>query len=249
MKGAIYRTNSRARIVDLTHSVPPQHIAVGAKRWRDAALHFPSRTLHLAVVDPGVGTARRFLLLEAAGSSFFAPDNGLITYLVEHFIETGAPCSVHQIQVEKTPDFDSASHTFHGRDLFGPIVARFAQGQGSQWVGEAVDDWVRLPSPSARLVSSTTLIGVIVDIDAFGNAITSIRRNNLGKMPARAALIVFAGGTAFQGVETYANASPGTQVALWGSSQELELAVVNGSAAALGLSLGDEVRLELLHRK
>lgn len=225
MKGAILAVCPEAQIVDVAHDVPPQDLIAAAFLLRDVAHAFPVGTVHVVVVDPGVGTARRALAVEAGarapGQRFVGPDNGVLA----GFAEGG---SAHLI-AERSLMRASVSHTFHGRDVFAPVAAHLAAGTPIASVGPLVGDPVRLPLPEAR-VTEDQVQGEVLFADTFGNLVTNIEVSQLPKGEL-ASLAVEIGWARIEGVHrTYADAERQAMVAVIGSSGRLEVAVREGSA-------------------
>lgn len=232
MKGAILSVCSQAQIVDGTHSVPPQDILHGAQVTRQLATAFPKGTVFVVVVDPGVGSERRLLLVEHQNRLFIGPNNGVLSLL---FHEDAA------IRVLDKPCYWRAtiSSTFHGRDIMGPTAGHLAQGVPTSEVASPFLDFphrCELPKPQ---VSDREVIGEIVFIDGFGNLVSniSIENLNLGS-------VVECSGKRLSVVKTYAAREDGAAIALVGSQGYLEIAVVNGSAAQhLNVQVGTSVRV------
>jgi S-adenosyl-L-methionine hydrolase (adenosine-forming) len=225
-----------ARIVDVSHEVPRQDVLAGALLLEACLPWFPAAAIHVAVVDPGVGTARRALCVrDAEGRTFVAPDNGLLT----PFLGPGA----HAFSIEPgraVPPPRSA--TFHGRDLFAPAAALVARGADPASLGPAVGDPVRLAIPSA-IRRGDELAGETLAADSFGNLVTSIREGDLAGAAVETAE---AAGRPARWVRTYGEARVGELVALVGSGGRVEVAVREGSAAAaLGWVRGAPIRLVL----
>ncbi|MFN2433283.1 MAG: S-adenosyl-l-methionine hydroxide adenosyltransferase family protein [Gemmatimonadota bacterium] len=248
VKGVLAAAAPRARIVDLSHEVPAHDVSAGAWLLLRAAPFFPAGTIHLAVVDPGVGTHRRGLLVELAGQLFVGPDNGLFSLLPLRL--PGSPRTV-ALERGRFPPRPGASVVFDGRDLFAPAAAALANALAGEpadavrnldlaaW-GRPIDDWTRLAWTEPR-AEGRDWVGEVVRIDRFGNAITSLTPAH-GRGPLQAA-----GRTISRG-RAYADAAGGEPVALEGSSGFLEIAVRTGSAAErLKLRLGDAVRLAADH--
>lgn len=231
MKAVILGIARAARIVDITHDVAPHDIAEGALALEAAAPHFPRGTVHVAVVDPGVGTARRGLALEWQGSVFIGPDNGLFT----PFVGEGRAFEL------AAPEFRRAavSRTFHGRDIFAPAAAHIARGTGVERLGPALGDPVRLPWPEAEECGGRAT-GAVVHIDRFGNLITSIRAKTLEALAPD--VVIEVGGRTARVVETYGDLGRGEAGGLIGSGGRLEIAVREGRAdALLGATRGTPV--------
>ncbi|CAN5476244.1 SAM-dependent chlorinase/fluorinase [soil metagenome] len=231
MKAVLIRHASQARLIDITHQVPRHDILCGAITLERAVDGFPPGTIHLAVVDPGVGSARRLIVAELHRQKIVCPDNGLITWAVRlHGLAT-----VRRITWRP----EKAGHTFHGRDILAPVAGMLAAGKDLTKLSEPIDDPVLLKiSPAA----ASDRKGQIIQIDHFGNATTNIPHESLR---ARSQVVVRVKGRPIGKLKrTYSDVAPGEAVALIGSSGLLELAVRDGSAAqALRISVGDEVVL------
>ncbi|HTT70164.1 MAG TPA: SAM-dependent chlorinase/fluorinase [Anaeromyxobacteraceae bacterium] len=221
MKAVLLSHLPGAQLVDLSHEVPRYDVLAGALLLEACAVRFPPRTVHLAVVDPGVGTARRPLgLVDRVGRRFVGPDNGLFT----PFLEGGRAHHLAHPGLVPRP----ASRTFHGRDLFAPVAAFLAGGGAAAALGPPLDDPVRLPWPTARR-EGDLLHGECLWADHFGNVLTSIREEDLASSRP---LAVAVEGQAARPVGTYGEGEQGELLALVGSSGRLEIAVREGSAAA-----------------
>jgi S-adenosylmethionine hydrolase len=223
-----------ARLVDVSHEVPPQDVLAGALLLEACLPWFPAEAIHLAVVDPGVGTARRALCVrDGAGRTFVAPDNGLLT----PFLGEGARAWLIEPGRAVPPP---RSATFHGRDLFAPAAAFLGKGGEPAALGATVADPVRLPLPAARRRAGA-VEGETLAADGFGNLVTSIREEDLGGAAPAGAEVA---GRAARWVRTYGEASPGELLALVGSAGRVEIAIRQGSAeAALGRTRGLPVTL------
>lgn len=239
MKGAIYARHFEATIVDLTHAITPQRVREGAFVLGQAYRHFPPGTLHVAVVDPGVGTARRALCLDVADvGRFIGPDNGLFSYVLDAHADAVAREITNPAFMRPEP-----SRTFHGRDIFAPAAATLAAGAPFADSGPlvALSALVRLPNlwPTWETAPSGArrLVGEIVHIDRFGNLITNIHRRAaaaLTPLELATARLVGAGYDVVGLSATYGASEPGQVIALFGSGGFLELARVNGRAAPAG---------------
>lgn len=233
MKGVLLRGCPTARIVDLSHDLPPQDLVQAAFFLRETLPWFPSETLHVAVVDPEVGTARRILLVVHPQYRLLAPDNGIWTWLPES--EAATVYSVINPAWQRA----EVSATFHGRDRFAPAVGQLLSGAESSLAGPAIRDWKKLPMPQCS-VHEGQITGEILFVDAFGNAITNIPWSAAVGLPGR--WVEVQGRPILRQVRTYADAKPGDLIWLASSSGWLEIAQVQGSAAkALGLSRGTPV--------
>jgi len=239
MKGVLHRMCPGISVVDLTHDIDPQNVLEGALFVAASAPYFPIGTIHVVVVDPGVGTGRRPVVVLAAGQFFVTPDNGLLTLFVrEHPIE--------EARIISNPGFmlDDVSPTFHGRDVFAPAAAKLAAGATMSDAGPRLDEIHLVDIPEPQRDGGHTISGEIIHIDRFGNAISNILRSSLGDAQCK---VICVGQTRFDGIhQTYADTEPNTPLALFGSVGALEFAVNQGSASAtLGLRLGDRVEIHL----
>lgn len=226
VKGIILGVFPAARLVDLTHDVPPQDVLEGAFQLATSWNSFPAGTVHLAVVDPGVGTARRPVAVSWKGHLFVLPDNGLMSLVL-------GPESPEQLVVLDRPAYHRAnvSSTFHGRDLFGVVAAHLASGRSIDVVGSLSDpeSIVRLPLPQIQRVPSSLTVP-IVSVDHFGNCRMLLTRDDLPWPLDR--IEVRCGALAISGIVTaYGDVAPGEALALFGSHGGLEVSVNGGNAA------------------
>ena len=239
MKGVILSIAPAAQVVDIVHSVPPQDIQAAAYHISVATPHFPAGSIHVIVVDPGVGTERRALIVETERATFIAPDNGVLTWILE------SEPPLRMIQLDNPAyQLDEVSKTFHGRDIFAPAAAHIARGVELADLGAPASDPVRIPVYLLTRGLDGSVNGQVQHIDRFGNAITNIARDAIGPdSPHTPPPGVTAGGRDLGPVRrTYADAAPGQPLALLGSAGFLEIAVRDGDAAALlNLSRGDHV--------
>lgn len=221
VKGAILSVNPRAVIVDITHEIAPQDIEAGAFTLLAAYKTFPAGTIHVGVVDPGVGSERRPIIVSANEQFFVGPDNGLFTYIYDR------EPSHRIIHVTSDRYFrPSVSTTFHGRDIFAPVAAALSNGIALEEFGAEIDDAVRLPSLETP--------PRIIHIDRFGNCVTNITR--AGKS------VVVNGQTISEFRRFYGEGDDDSLFAIWGSAGFLEISVNGGSAAKeLGARRGDAV--------
>jgi S-adenosyl-L-methionine hydrolase (adenosine-forming) len=226
LKGVILGINPAAVLVDLSHEVLPQDIRAGAFILAAAAPYFPPGTIHLAVVDPGVGTGRRALAARTRGQFWVGPDNGLF-----HLILAGR-ADLEVVSLENPVYFlPQVSATFHGRDLLAPVAAHLSLGVELSQLGPAVTDPVRLPWPEP-LVSEKLMRGEIIYVDRFGNLVSNIAAAVLHSWLREGNFRLRAGKAALTRLHrTYGEAAPGEMVALMGSHGYLEIACALGSAA------------------
>lgn len=258
MKAVILARAPQARLVDLTHEVPPHDIARAAFLLYTAAPYFPPGSVHLAVVDPGVGSRRRPIAIATERAFYVGPDNGIFTYVLAREA-TGLKPGTGFAAVElREPRFrlTPVSDTFHGRDIFAPAAAHLASGGELGDLGPPVSDLVRLP-PLRLEVSDVAIQGAVLHADRFGNVITSIGplawegEHLVLAAPggplrfSAASAVVEVGGERLRGIHhTYANAAPGALIALVGSHAHLEIALREGSAARhLNLGPGDPITI------
>ncbi len=240
MKGVILGICPQARLIDLSHLVEPQDVGQAAWILGRAAPYFPDGTIHLAVVDPGVGTERRPMAARLGPHLFVGPDNGLVTRVLERAELLRRPTAfVHLDRRELwRPE---VSDVFHGRDVFAPVAARLANGVSLEEVGSPLKDPVRLRLPRPEIIAGGVR-GVVEHIDHFGNVRTNITRKDLAE--GRSAVVRVAGATVDGLVRTFGERPAGELIALFGSYGDLILSVVDGNAALrLGASVGDEVEV------
>ena len=227
MKGAVLRLAPGATLVDVTHEVPLGDVAAAAYVLGRTWQAFPEGTVHLVVVDPGVGTDRRAIAAEAGGHRFVAPDNGVVSRVIE-----AGGARVVSLRVSAT-----ASPTFHGRDVFAPAAARLAAGEPLASLGAPLQDPVLLPPPRLER-RGDELVGEVVHVDRFGTLVTSVP----GSEVAGGASVRVAGHDVPLG-RTFADAARGALVAFVGSGGLVEVAVRDGRAEeVLGVGRGAEVR-------
>ena len=254
MKGVMLRLCPQARLVDITHVLPPQDVRHAAFSLYNAARFFPPGSVHLAVVDPGVGTQRRPLAVHAGGMFYVGPDNGLFSLVMkEPFTAIELNNSVYFRQ--KT----DISPTFHGRDIFAPVAAHLASGVPLMELGLPVVDPIRLHFPMISLRFPFEIVGEVLYLDRFGNAVTNIgvlqwEAQGLRLVPLFAEereprflqppLSVECESRVLPLLRTYGEVARGGALALLSSNGFLEVAVRNGDAGAdLGLLPGDSVVL------
>jgi hypothetical protein len=226
MKGVIYSIAPEARIVDLCHLVQPQNILHGAVLLADSYRYFPPDSIHLAVVDPGVGTRRAGLAARVGSHYFVAPDNGLLTAVYEQAEQRDE--EIRLVHLENSRYWlPQVSRTFHGRDIFAPVAAHLATGVELELLGRQVDHPVRIPIPRPARTENGWAAQVLMS-DAFGNLITNLTASELGAAPVREVRI--AGVIIRKIVATFGDGQPGELIALIDSSGRLSIGLVNGSA-------------------
>jgi S-adenosylmethionine hydrolase len=237
MKGVILSLSPSATLVDLTHQVPPQDIRYAAMVLADATRWFPPATVHVAVVDPDVGTERSIIVARIGPQTYVAPDNGLLSRLTR-----AAPASLIVELTDPAYWRPHLSSTFHGRDIMAPVAARLADGIDPLLLGPRRDNLMQLDWPEP-IVSQGAITGTVLTIDSFGNLITNIPAELL--VPFARGSVVTCGGRDVRGIaRTYADRTMGQITALVGSNGMLEIAVVNGSARqTLNVAAGAEVQV------
>ena len=238
MKGVILSINPAARIIDLSHDIPPFDIRHVSFFLAEALPYFPPGTLHVVVVDPEVGTSRAVLHVCVAGQRLLVPDNGCWTLLAE-----GHSRPLHVIRLAE-PRFwrPIVSATFHGRDIFAPVAAYLSLGINPAELGPTVADWRELdwPTPARH---ADNICGEVIFVDHFGNLITNISGAALAAVSAKARVTI--AGTETRRVRAYTDAPNGTLVSLVSSSGLLEVAEVQGNAARrLAKGVGAAVRVD-----
>lgn len=237
MKGVIAKLAPEARVIDITHEVPPGDVRAGAMSLAAAAPYFPESTIHVAVVDPGVGSSRRALALRTDDAVFIGPDNGVLSWAVREI-----PVREARVISQAAWLLQPASKTFHGRDVFAPAAAKLAAGAAFSEAGEEVDDWVTLDWPDYS-TNAEGLDGEIIYIDHFGNAITNLPVESL---PSGGDVEVACGGSRLGLHEYYASAEQGEALAIAGSRGLLELSINGGDFARdHGVRVGSPVRVRI----
>ncbi|HET9913195.1 MAG TPA: SAM-dependent chlorinase/fluorinase [Anaerolineales bacterium] len=243
MKGVIYSIAPETKIVDISHSIAPQNIQEGAFILSRAAPFFPTDTIHIFVVDPGVGTQRRPLAARLGEHYFVGPDNGMLTPLIDDAEQSKKEVEFVHLNNPKYW-LPKVSLTFHGRDVFAPVGAHLANGVSLAALGPRLNDPVRIELPHPEK-TDTGWTAHITGIDVFGNLTTDLPASAL---QGRIDILVRLRGCEVDGiVKSYGHKQPGDLIVLIDSEDRLEIAVVNGSAAQkLGASVGDVV--EVIYR-
>lgn len=240
MKGVIWSICPEAHIADLSQVVAPQNIPEAALILLRSAPYFPKGSIHLVVVDPGVGTARRPMAAKMGEGFYVGPDNGTITLLLERLEQEHQPCEFVEL-ADPRYRLPVVSHVFHGRDIFAPAAAHLARGVPLRDFGPAFKDPVRLEMPKP-VQTSAGLRGEVIHIDHFGNVASNIRIEQMqAALSDMRRVRVRLNGAEISGlVDTFGERPVGDLVALFGSTGNLIVSVVNGSAAQrLGTKLGD----------
>ena len=257
VKGAILSTNPEANIIDISHSIEPQNILQAAFILSVAYRYFPKQTIHMAVVDPGVGSERQGIILKTPSALFVVPDNGILSYIIDDLFPVESPSLTEQTHdlkeiVFKTgleavaitdPRFwrNPVSPTFHGRDIFAPVAAGLSLGISLYEFGEKIRSLHVLSIPKPSLDAEGNLVGQVLHVDRFGTLITNIKNNDL---PGKDAMVEVAG-HCIQGISSYYAQNEGV-MAIVGSSGYLEISLRDGSACDfLGMVVGDEIKVIL----
>jgi S-adenosyl-L-methionine hydrolase (adenosine-forming) len=239
MKGAILSVNPQANIIDITHEIPPQDIRSAAFTLANYYKNFPRGSVHVCVVDPGVGSARRAILLETKDYFFIAPDNGLLSFVFDEVERVGnaslltrglSPRSFRVFELTNEKYFAAeVSRTFHGRDVFAPVAAHLSKGIEPEEFGAEIDDFIKFETPKPRNLSARETEAEIIHVDYFGNLITNLKTEDL---PAKFVLEV--NETRVEKHQKfYAEAAKGEIFSILGSSGFLEIVAFQDSAARL----------------
>jgi len=238
MKGAILTVCPEARLIDISHLVPPQDVRTGAFLLASVYHDFPSGTIHLVVIDPGVGTARRGLVIEVDRHLFVGPDNGLFSWVLRD-------TSTWEAFSLENPAFwrPTVSKTFHGRDIFAPVAGHLALGLAPRALGPPCTP--QMASWASAAETGEEIRGEIIYIDNFGNAVTNVSSEMIAHFAPGSRIAVRIGGLSLSRVfDTYGDQEPGVVIALVGSSRRLEIAINQGRAAEIcGLHCGDPVSI------
>jgi S-adenosylmethionine hydrolase len=255
VKGAILSINPEANIIDISHSIKPQNILQAAFILSVAYRYFPKQTIHMAIVDPGVGTERQGIILKTPSAIFVAPDNGILSYIIDDLFSVESRSLTEQTHDLKEIVFKKGleaaaitdprfwrhpvSPTFHGRDIFAPVAAGLSLGISPYEFGEKINSLHVLSIPKPSLDSEGNLVGRVLHVDHFGTLITNIKSNDL---PGKDVMIEVAG-YCIQGISDYYAQKEGV-MAIVGSSGYLEVSLRDGSACEfLGVIVGDEIKV------
>jgi len=229
MKGALLSVAPNAVIVDVTHDIPPHDIHAGAWTLANSYHSFPPGTVHVGVVDPGVGSARRAIAVRAGDHIFVGPDNGLFTRIYE------CDARIEVVELTNTKFFrNDVSHTFHGRDVFAPVAGALLNGVKLSDLGEELSDYVRLALPCVERADDGALTARVIHVDHFGNLITNLTRVDLPHDRDDKHLTFEIGGRRIAGVrETFSDGVSNELFVVWGSAGNLEIVAARASAARL----------------
>jgi hypothetical protein len=242
MKGVIWNICPHAQIADLSHMVEPQNIREAALILARSAPYFPKSTIHVVVVDPGVGTKRRPMAARIGDWFYVGPDNGIVTLLLARANQENWKCEF--VELDKSEFWlPKVSFVFHGRDIFSPVAAHLASGVPLEELGTPLSDPVQIQLPQPERTKSGWR-GEIIHIDHFGNIASNIRVENLGEaLQRKGKITVRLGGIEINGmVDTFGERPAGEVAALLGSTGNLIVSVVNGNAAMkLGVKVGEPI--------
>ena len=244
MKGAILSLAPEAEIVDICHSVQAFDILDGALTLAQAYSYFPVRTVHVVVVDPGVGSSRRPILASSERQNFVAPDNGVLSliYAREERLSVRHITSEHYF-------LQPLSNTFHGRDIFAPVAAYLAKGVDHEKFGDEITDFVRFNAPRPKVIDPKTIRGVVLKVDRFGNLVTNITPDDAPLLfqPQPPAFKIVIGKREITEIKpAYASGTPGEVFGILGSMGYLEIAANRGAAAqVVGVGKGTDVSVTL----
>lgn len=256
MKGVILTINPKAVIIDICHSIEPQNVLQAAFILSTAYRYFPEGAIHLAIVDPGVGSQRKAIILKTPKAFFLAPDNGVLSYIIDELDTAPAKPAHHfspgpeqrklgagfEAVAITNPDFwlTPASTTFHGRDIFAPAAAYLSLGTAIHKFGDSLNHVFAFHIPRPSRDNQGDLIGCVIHIDNFGNLVTNIRS---GDLPGERTTVTI-GKQHIDGISQFYAEKEGL-AAIIGSSGYLEISLNNGNAAAsLDVRVGDEIKLK-----
>jgi S-adenosyl-L-methionine hydrolase (adenosine-forming) len=240
MKGVILTFCPEAQIVDISHEVQPFEPGQGSFLLSQSWRYFPTGTVHVAVVDPGVGSARRPILVEAAGHTFIGPDNGVLA-----MVYAGVPHKVRVITAERY-FLKPVSQTFHGRDIFAPVAACIAGGVRPSSVGKEIDDYLKADWHEPRRISKRAWGGLVLHTDRFGNMVTNFHVEQFQEIQLRPFDLLVGTRHLDRLAHSYSEMTPGEPFLIVGSSGYVEVAANQGSAAQLlGCGTGSPCELHL----
>lgn len=238
MKAVILGINPRAALIDLSHEIEPQNIQAGAFLLSSQSRFFPAGTVHVAVVDPGVGTNRRLVAVQAAEQIYVAPDNGLLDFCIELGVSEAVEITNQALWRQPV------SMTFHGRDILAPVAAHLSLGKPLQEIGSVVELSRRLPAMRFKM-SAREILGQVVYIDRFGNLITNISSQVLRQFAGGDDLEIYIDEKMSCSLKpAYASVSVGAPVAVFGGFDRLEIGVNQGNASTFfGARIGDSIKV------
>ena len=239
MKGVILGINPNSALVDISHEIPSGDIRAGAFVLAASYRFFPNGTVHVAVVDPGVGSQRRAIAVQTSKYFFVGPDNGLLSWALRQ----EKILAIHALENQRY-FLEEVSQTFHGRDIFAPVAAHLSCGVAIRQMGRRLKDLVRISWPRPRR-NRNRVDGEVVYLDRFGNAITNVQTEGIADLVKRQPSVYLGGKRLCRLGPFYQSVAKGTPIAVFGSSGFLEIAINGGNAAReLGIRVGDSVRLK-----
>lgn len=237
MKGVIYTINPAATVVDVSHSVQSYDLLDGALMIAQSYSYFPKDSIHVVVVDPGVGTSRRPILVTAGSYYFVAPDNGVLSlvYEREERVSVRHITSSHYF-------LQPVSQTFHGRDIFASVAGWLSKGVETLKFGDTIDDYVKFTAPHAKIGDAGQVKGIVLKVDKFGSLITNLTATDVAGIFGGEFKITVGNATVTRLLSSYAEGAKGEVFAILGSGGFLELSVNKGSAAqSAGANKGSDV--------
>ena len=239
MKGVILGINPDAKIIDITHDVEPQDVYAGAFLLSSAYRYFPPGTIHMGVIDPGVGSARRAIAVETERYYFVAPDNGLLSYAL---CKEKVCCAVNLTNPKYF--LPQISNTFHGRDIFAPVAAHISRGVALNFLGGWITNIAQIPI-STPDISESEIVGQIIYIDRFGNLITNISQELFASIRRERNFVIFVKDRQIQRIyNAYAESSAGELLGIFSSFGNLEIAINAGNTAeTLGVKRGNPIKI------
>ncbi|QEG35678.1 SAM hydrolase/SAM-dependent halogenase family protein [Bythopirellula goksoeyrii] len=239
LKGVILSINPQVQLVDISHTIPPQQIRLAAQVLANTTPLFPAGTIHVAVVDPGVGTSRDILYAEFGDQRYVCPDNGLLDRLADRHLPTKIIC-VNEAQYFRP----QVAPTFHGRDIMAPVAGHLSLGLAPDLLGPRHETLVNLQWQEAEKMANR-IEGEVVEVDSFGNLITNITRDMLADVPTDETVAIRCDDHETRSIfQTYGDQPAMTLVALIGSNDNLEIAIVDESATImLGVGVGAPVEV------
>jgi S-adenosyl-L-methionine hydrolase (adenosine-forming) len=238
LKGVILGIHADAQIVDLTHGIPAQNVLAGALALWSSVGYFPPGTIHVVVVDPGVGGDRRPILMQLDSDYFIGPDNGVLSLA----LEDRKPTRIVQLSNDAY-HLQPKSRTFHGRDVFAPVAAYLARGTSPEILGDAINGFVQLPWPKPKF-KDKVIEGEVLYIDRFGNLFTNVRERDLTGRGDKEIVVRFGSVEITEVSANYTAGENGEYIALINSWGLLEIALCRDNAAMRsGISVGDTVEI------
>lgn len=241
MKGVLLAAEPEAQIIDLTHDIPPQNVRVGAYQLMASVQYHPKGTLFLCVVDPGVGSDRKIIYVEAGDWRFIAPDNGLLSWVLDRV----PPKRI--IDISNAPGLPKKpGQTFHGRDIMAPVAGRILKGEDPTAMGPTLSSFVKIPFPQVKKIGAMWT-GEVIARDRYGNLISNFRSSDIAPFVSKAKIWIELNDRpdTIRGISTaYASVAPGKLVAIEGSTGFIEISVRDGNATQkTKLKEGDKLTL------